>query len=90
MYPCTHHAFVKEDQAQLTNEQVVFYNPQKLESQAELFNRFSCSLSFLDLMGILSYLAQEMESKKENNMWKEKAGIFSRKSVYFLILLIKL
>lgn len=36
MYPCTHHAFVKEDQAQLTNEQVAFYNLQKLESQAEL------------------------------------------------------
>lgn len=31
-----------------------------------------------------------MESKKENNVQHEKAGIFSRKSVYLLIHLKKL
>lgn len=51
------HAFVKENQGKLRNEQVVFYNLQKLESQAESFNGFFSSLSFLDLMGFLSYMA---------------------------------
>lgn len=87
MYPCTHHAFVKEDQAQLTNEQVAFYNLQKLESQAELI---FLQLKFSGSEGDSFIYGRGNGIKKENNMWKEKAGIFSRKSVYFFILLIKL
>lgn len=33
------------------DEQVIFYNLYKMESEAELFNGFPSSLIFLDLVG---------------------------------------